>query len=147
VGSDQKRPDLAAKIIEGGINANQNNWYLPWIAGVNQFLFARSESKAAHYYRLAASYPEAPSWLTKQATIFESKMPALYKELRIWWNVYADSKDPLVKESARQRLIDLYLLEYREAPAESIRNAARDMCHNYLNYDIPRDYPTHPIIK
>ena len=50
IGSEQHRPDLAAEIIDRGIAANQDNWYLPFIAGINQYLYAHDEVKTAKYY-------------------------------------------------------------------------------------------------
>ncbi|HEY9868395.1 MAG TPA: hypothetical protein V6D08_04465, partial [Candidatus Obscuribacterales bacterium] len=76
VGGDMKRPDMAARLIERGLNANQDNWYLPFIAGINQYLFAGNDVEAAKYYRRAARYPDAPAWLGRQADILEARVPS-----------------------------------------------------------------------
>src|SRR5271156_6111327 len=39
LGSEIRRPDLAQQIIDRGVAANQDQWYLPFIAGINQHLF------------------------------------------------------------------------------------------------------------
>ena len=72
VGADQKRPDLADKIIKAGIEANPDSWYLPYIAGLNAYLYGHDETKAAKYYRLAARFPEAPHWLAEQQSARDS---------------------------------------------------------------------------
>jgi hypothetical protein len=127
VGADQGRPDLAAKLINRGLAFNQNNWYLPWIAGFNQYLFAHDDKAAANFYRMAAKYPDAPEWLERQAVVLESKVPTLIKEIRTWGLIYVNSKDPMVKEAARKRLVSLWLTVFHQAPNLQVKRGAADM--------------------
>lgn len=108
IGSEQKNPQRAADIIDFGIKANQDNWYLPFIAGINQYLYAGNDLQAARYYRKASTYPDAPAWLKRQAQIFEAKIPSTIKEIHTWNNIYYSETDLRVKELARQKLIDLW---------------------------------------
>lgn len=124
VGSEQKNPSRAAEIIEVGIRANQDNWYLPFIAGINQYLYAGNELAAAKYYRIASKYPEAPDWLSRQAEILESGIPSTIKEINVWDNVYTTSGDPRVKEMARQKLIELWRQVLASRPPQKIRETA-----------------------
>lgn len=125
VGSEMKRPDLAKALIERGIQANQNNWYLPFIAGVNQYLFAHNEVEAAKYYRQAAKFPDAPKWLGRQAEILQAKIPSLVKEVNTWDTIYRTSTDPLVKERAKERLAATWMRVFKVSPNEEIRKKAR----------------------
>jgi len=125
LGGDLKRPDLAQKLIERGIQANQNNWYLPFIAGINQYLFAHNETEAAKYYRMAAKFPNAPPWLTRQAEILEAKIPSLVKEVNTWDTIYRNSDDHLVKERAKERLAATWMRVFKLSPTEEIRQRAR----------------------
>lgn len=127
VGADQARPDLAAKLINRGLAFNQNNWYLPWIAGFNQYLFAHDDKAAANFYRMAAKYPDAPDWLERQAVVLESKVPTLIKEIRTWGQIYVNSKDPMLKDAARKRLITLWMTVYEQAPNVQVKRGAADM--------------------
>ncbi len=125
VGAEMKRPDLAQKLIERGIQANQNNWYLPFIAGINQYLFAHNETAAAKYYRLASKFPDAPKWLGRQAEILQAKIPSLVKEVNTWDTIYRNSTDPLVKERAKERLAATWMRVFKVSPSEEIRKKAR----------------------
>jgi len=125
VGAEMKRPDLAQKLIERGIQANQDNWYLPFIAGINQYLFAHNEDAAAKYYRLAAKFPDAPKWLGRQAEILQAKIPSLVKEVNTWDTIYRNSADPLVKERAKERLATTWMRIFKTSPTEEIRKRAR----------------------
>lgn len=125
VGAEMKRPDLAQKLIERGIQANQNNWYLPFIAGINQYLFAHNEAAAASYYRLAAKFPDSPKWLGRQAEILQAKIPSLVKEVNTWDTIYRTSTDQLVKERAKERLAATWMRVFKVSPSEEIRKKAR----------------------
>lgn len=116
VGTEQKRPDLAEKIISGGLSHNQDNWYLPYIAGVNEFINSKDDKKAAKYYKMAAKFPGSPPWLARQAQILDTHMPRLFKEIRTWTTVYESNPDGLVKTTAQNKLIGLWRFVYRHTP-------------------------------
>jgi hypothetical protein len=125
VGADEKKPESADAIIRRGIRANPNNWYLPYIAGVNQYLYAKNLPQAAKYYRMAAKFPEAPKWLERQALILEAKIPAIIKDINTWDRIYESEQDVLVKARAKEKLIHLWMIVHNTSPTEVIRNKAR----------------------
>jgi hypothetical protein len=124
VGSEGKRPDLAEKIIDRGVRSNQDDWYLPFIAGVNLYLFAHNDRAAAKYYRAAARYPNAPKWLSREADILEARMPTLLKQVNTWASIYNSSDDLLVKREAAAKLQELWLTIYRTVPSQAARERA-----------------------
>lgn len=124
VGNDQKNLQRAAEILEKGIAANQDNWYLPFIAGFNQYMFAKDESGAARYYRQASKYPDAPAWLARQADILDAKIPSAIKEINAWNDVFYSVKEEGLKQRAREKLIRLWLDVYKRSPSEKIRMRA-----------------------
>ena len=124
VGNDQKNPQRASEILEKGIAANQDNWYLPFIAGFNQYMFAKDEVSAARYYRQASKYPEAPAWLARQADILDAKIPSAIKEINAWNDVYYSVEEEGLKQRAREKLIRLWLAVYKRSPSEKIRSRA-----------------------
>lgn len=136
VGSEMKRPDLANTLIQRGMQANQDNWYLPFIAGINQYLFAHNETEAAKYYRLAAKFPDAPKWLGRQAEVLQAKIPSLVKEVNTWDTIYRSSADPLVKERAKERLAATWMRVFKVSPSEEIRKKARTAL-NELGVQVP----------
>jgi len=126
IGSERQRSDRATKFIDRGIQANPNNWYLPFIAGINQYLNARNDTAAAKYYKMAAKFPDAPQWLARQAAILEAGIPSIIKEINIWDSIYHSATDEMVKEKARARLIALWVQVYKSATTDTIRKRARD---------------------
>lgn len=128
VGTEQKRPDLAARILNRGLSFNQDNWYLPYIAGVNEFINAKDDKAASRYYKMATKFPDAPSWLSKQAAILDDNLPRLFKEIRTWTTVYESNPDGLVKATAKEKLIGLWRYVYRHTnDANSQREVIRQL--------------------
>lgn len=126
VGGEQKSPKLAAEILERGLRENTDTWYMPFIAGINQYLYAKNEPAAARYYRMAAKYEGAPKWLERQASILEAKIPSMIKEINIWTNVYESAEESRVKEHAKERLINLWVTTFKNSPTEEIRKRAKN---------------------
>lgn len=135
VGADQKRPDLADKIIRRGLETNPNNWYLPYIAGLNMYLFAHNEKQAAKYYRQAARFPEAPHWLAGQAAILESEIPSIVKEIRTWDGIYRSNEPWKVRARAKDQLIRLWLKLFNTANKKEIKERARQALID-LDYEL-----------
>lgn len=136
IGSDMRNPALSDAIIKRGIQSNQDSWYLPFIAGVNQYLFAHDEAAAARYYRMAAKYPEAPGWLGRQADILEARMPSLLKEINTWTAAYLSTDDKLVRRECKRKLIELWLDVYKNVPGYGAkRRAAAEL--KLLGLDLP----------
>jgi hypothetical protein len=131
IGSELHQPEIAAQIIQHGIEENPNSWYLPFIAGINQYLYAHNEIRAAKYYRMAAKFPDAPKWLERQARILEAKIPSTIKEVNVWDSIYASSTDAGVKEKARVRLVGLWLRVYRSSPSREIKKRALEQLQKF----------------
>lgn len=124
LGQERREPQRAAELINRGISSNPDNWYLPYVAGINQYLYAHDDIKAAKYYRMAAKYPEAPKWLGRQAKILEAEIPSVIKVINVWDSIYASASDSTVKECARAKLLELWGRIYKTAPSNEIRNRA-----------------------
>ena len=125
VGSEQKRPLRANEIIKRGISANLDNWYLPYIAGINMYLYAHDEVAAAKYYADAAKLPGAPSWLARQAAILAAKIPSTIKEINTWDTIYRSEKSSLIHSKAKEKLVQLWSHVYTTSPKGVIREKAR----------------------
>ncbi len=135
VGGDQARPERARELIDRGIEANPDNWHIPFIAGINQYLFAHDEAAAARYYRVASKFPGAPSWVESQSTIIETRAPRLVKEANSWLSIYQTAEEPRVKERARETCIYLWVQVFKIAPTDLFREKARETL-NLLGVDI-----------
>ncbi len=135
IGGDMQKPAEAAQLIEWGLQNNQDNWYLPFIAGLNQFLFAKNEVTAAKFYRMAARFPDAPSWLLRQADILETETPRQIKTANSWLQIYDSAQEPSIKEKAKLECIRLYVRIYKTAPNEKFKQNAKSVL-SYLGVDI-----------
>jgi hypothetical protein len=135
VGAEMKEPSKADELINRGIQANKDMWEMPYIAGINQYLYNDNDINAAHYYRLAATYPGAPKFLSKQAILFDSKIPSFIKRINTYYNIMGTTKDPLVKEQVARKLIPMWLKVYKESPTERIRGVAKKELKS-LGYDL-----------
>jgi len=125
IGSAQKRPLRANEIIQRGIRANPNNWYLPYIAGINMYLYAHDEVSAAKYYMVASKFPDAPSWLARQAVILSAKIPSTIKEINTWDTIYRSEKSAMIQAKARDKLVALWSRVYSASPKGEIREKAK----------------------
>ncbi len=126
IGSEQERPQRADELLNRGIDANRDNWILPFIAGNNQYLYANDGVAAARYYRMAAKFPGAPEWLGRQANILESNAPQLIKHAYSWLSIFNSAEQSLVKERAREQCIKLWIGVFKTAPNDVYRSRARE---------------------
>jgi len=124
LGDEEKRPDLSARIVERGMRSNQDSWYVPYIAGANQLLYAKNCPKAAEYYRIAARCPGAPAWLGPQVKLLEANVPTMFKEINALTNLYDSSEDERMKESISARIVPLWVKVYKIADSEPARKRA-----------------------
>lgn len=127
IGSTQKRPDLADKIMQRGIEFNPNSYYMPFLAGINQFLYAHNYQKAAAYYHQSAQLPGAPPYVARQALILASPIPEQEKRMRTLRQLYATAKDDNLKESARKELIGVLKDMYRSSPVATVKASVKGM--------------------
>ncbi len=136
IGAEQGKPDIADKLIRRGFKANSCGWYVPFIAGVNQYLYAHNDKAAAQYYRMASKYPHAPDWLSRQATILEREIPAIIKQINTWNNIYQTNDVGPVKDRAKEQLITLWLKVLDESPTPLIKARAKQEL-NALGVNLP----------
>jgi hypothetical protein len=126
VGAEEGRPDLATRIIEQGIASNPGNWYLPYIAGINQFIYAKNDRLAGKYYELAASMPGAPKYIVEQAHIMQSGAPGLLSEARALESASQHAGNPLVKDKARRAALAKWQDVLLAAPNQAYKQAAKE---------------------
>jgi hypothetical protein len=137
IGSERRNPLRAAEIIESGIRANPDNWYLPFIAGINQYLYANNEIAAAKYYRMAARLPGAPKWMRRQADILSANIPSILKDLNTWDSIYKSAENEVIVMRARERLVSLWFRVYKTSPTEEVRKRALEHLRDLGVDDVP----------
>jgi hypothetical protein len=125
IGGELHDPIGADRLLQRGIAANPDNWYIPFVAGVNQYLFAHDEIEAAKYYRVASKFPSAPAWLAGQVQILEAKIPSTIKSIHVWQKISDSSSEPAVKQRARFELCALWVYVRDHAlPGSLVRKRA-----------------------
>ena len=107
------------------LKENPDNWSIPYIAGINAYLYWHDEAKAAKYYRMAARFPEAPRWLAGQAKILESGIPSIVKKIRTWDAIYRSNEPEKVRNRAKEQLIALWLAVFNSNAGKQIKERAR----------------------
>lgn len=137
IGYWQKAPDKADEILRTAIERNPKNWELPYLAGINQYIFAGNAQAAAHYYRLAAGDPNADStFLNRQADILASNEPELYKKRRTIQGLFTQTKDINLKSSLYKELMVLLDQIEQQAPnnqlKESVEGQRKELQQEYL---------------
>ena len=135
---DLNRQKEAEEFLDLGIRNNPTEWSLAFIAGFNQALYLKDYKKAAKYYRLAASMPNAPSWLASQAQVMEANIPRQIKEIRTWERMYKEG-DPMVQEKARDTLQRLWSKVFWDAPTQVIKDRAKDKLEFYQVRLLPKE--------
>jgi tetratricopeptide (TPR) repeat protein len=124
IGYWQKAPDKADEILKTAIDRNPNVWELPYLAGINAYIFAKNAQAAARYYRLAAKDPGAdPVFLNRQADTLASDMPELFKKRRTIQGLYERTKDINLKGSLYRELMGLLDVIEQQAPNEMIKQS------------------------
>jgi hypothetical protein len=125
IGYWQKRPDLADRIIQRGISNNPNEWEMPFLGGVNAYIFGDNAQKAAAYYRQAAKLPKAPEYLLRQAAILESPAHALVKRKHTLYILLDKATDDTARAAYRDELVLTLIKLYFSAPTERIREEVK----------------------
>jgi hypothetical protein len=124
VGGEEGRPDTAKEILDFGISHNQDSWRLPFLAGINEYLFARNELEAANYYDIASRRPHAPPWLARQAGILRTKLPSTMKAINVWKSAYETAVDNSIKRKAQSELVKLWTDVYQASRSEELKKTA-----------------------
>jgi hypothetical protein len=125
VGADAQRPLRAHKIILRGIQANPDNWYLPYIAGLNLYLFGHDEVGASKYFTVASKFSDAPEWMGRQSQILAARIPSTIKEINAWDIIYRTEKSSMVRAKAHGELVRLWSKVYYASPKGPTRDKAQ----------------------
>lgn len=126
VGYWQKRPDIADEILRYGMSHNPNDWDLPFLAGINQYLFAKQPAKAAKYYEIASKKPGAPAFIARQARTLASTMPEYVKRIHTLIDLFVSTDDINMKRNLASELITYQERIIQIAPLEKTKQGSRD---------------------
>lgn len=123
LGGDLKKPSAAATILDRGIQANPDNWYLYYIAGFNQYLWAHDEVRASKYYAKAATLPGAPDWMMRQAQILRAQIPSTLKRINVLESILETGRGGVDLSKVKAELIKLYTHVLQTTPNQKQKDA------------------------
>lgn len=116
--SDMSDPEMAVRLLEKGMESNEDTWILPLDAGFYCYLDLEDYARAATYFERAMKIPGAPPEIGRlRATMFQMAGDLL-KSLQFWVEIYQGATDEWVKSIAWQHIRDLRVkLDIRQIEA------------------------------
>ncbi len=123
--------DQSNRILKKGIEANVQNWKIPFFLGFNYFNFLHDYEAAATYIEMATEIPGHPSWLPLLAARLHVQAQAPHVALEFLGRIYDGTSDPWLKAKleirmkeviieqdlmALERAIDTYQSQFGELP-------------------------------
>jgi hypothetical protein len=101
------RADLAVDLVKRGIAANPDQWRLYEDLGLIYSIHLKDYEKAAAAYLEGSKNPNALIYMKVLAAAVAQKGDSIETSKLIWGEVYATTKDKLVRQRALQRLESL----------------------------------------
>jgi len=105
------RPDLAVKLLERGLKANQEQWRLYYDLGFVYYFDMKDYSKASAAFYEGSKNPNAYFWMKVMAAKIATEGGSMETSNFLWQDVYNTTNDASVKENA---LTHLQLLRTQE---------------------------------
>jgi tetratricopeptide (TPR) repeat protein len=98
------RADLAVDLVRKGIAANPDEWRLYQDLGFLYFIYLKDYQKAADAYLEGSKNPNAQIYLKVLAATVAQKGNSMETSRLIWAEVYASSKDEMVRKRALEHV-------------------------------------------
>jgi tetratricopeptide (TPR) repeat protein len=98
------RADLAVDLVKKGIAANPDEWRLYQDLGFLYFIYLKDYQKAADAYLEGSKNPNAQIYLKVLAATVAQKGDSMETSRLIWAEVYASSKDEMVRKRALEHV-------------------------------------------
>jgi tetratricopeptide (TPR) repeat protein len=149
ISQDMGQPAGGADLLRKGMRNNFDSWQLPFDLGFLYFVDAKDEKTAAHYFRMASRFPDAPE-IAKRFSAFAYKKAGNYDVAkRLWEEIYESTTNEAMKDNAVYALkmieidenlvrLDKALAEYRSRRGSAPRGL-RDLVTAGLVRAIPDD--------
>jgi len=111
--SDNKEFDKAVDILEKGIKANPEEWFLPYQLGFTYYIYKKNRLAGARYLRMASDNPNAPLSIKPIAAMMYESINNLNDYdllLELWkqsYNKAKDSGDTSTMERAYKKIVEI----------------------------------------
>ena len=98
------RPDLAVDLVKKGIAANPDEWRLYQDLGFLYAIHLKDYQKASEAYLEGSTNPKAQIWMKVMAARVAETGEAAETSKLIWEEVYATTKDELIRRQALEHI-------------------------------------------
>lgn len=106
-----KATEQAIEIAKEGIEKADPDWQIPYYLAATYHSHLKDRKNAALYFDLAANTPGAFEGARVVASRYGTRTNVRDQTKEIWRSIYETSKDELVKESAKNHLVHIGLVE------------------------------------
>jgi len=107
-------PDEAVEIARIGIEKNHADWRIPYYLATTYHIFLKDRQSAAFYFDLASITPGAPENIKTIAVRYGARKNPRDQTKEIWTSIYGTTGDDIIKERARDYVIQIEILEFLE---------------------------------
>jgi len=122
------RPDLSNRLLEKGVDANPDVWYIPFLLGYNYYFLLADPAKGAEYIMKAASLPDRPAYLPGLATRMAAEAGSPDTALAFLEARLLETQDPQTRESLANRMKEVIIerdIRLLESAVEAYRTQHR----------------------
>jgi len=98
------RPDLAIELLERGLEANPDEWWLYYDLGFVYYFEIHDYAKASAAFGAGSKNPKAYIWMKVLAAKVAAEGESLETSYFLWQQVYDTATDPLIKQNAAEHL-------------------------------------------
>ncbi len=104
---EAQEPEMALRLLDKGIEANPDEWILPFEAGFLCFDELGDHVRAASYFRKALESPDAPPAIRRLLAEMYNRIGDKRTSLRHWLEVYEGAEDGYVRDVAWRHVHDI----------------------------------------
>jgi tetratricopeptide (TPR) repeat protein len=106
---DVGQPAAGIELLKKGIRNNPDRWQLPFDLGFMYFIELEDNAKAAHFFRFASRFADAPE-ITKRFTAFAYRKAGRTNVAKaLWEEIHRSSPNEIVREAAEYALKNIHL--------------------------------------
>jgi len=109
LGDLANRPDLSNRLLEKGVKANPEVWYIPFLIGYNYYFLLGDPAKGAEYIMRAARLPDGPAYLPGLATRMAAEAGNPDTALALLEARLTDTQDPEMREILAYRIKEVII--------------------------------------
>jgi hypothetical protein len=99
------RPDLAIQLLERGLKANPDEWWLYYDMGYVYYFDMHDYQKASQAFAEGSKNPNAYIWMKVLAAKIAGEGESPETSYFLWQQVYNTTKDPLIRQNAADHLM------------------------------------------